>query len=352
MFIFRQFSLTVALLSLTVGMSKAQSTSTVTDTVRNADGSAFNGTVVVTWNGSSSPSGGPSPYSTSVKIYNGVLSISLVPTVAYGAFYLAVFNSSDGRTSWVENWQVGPSTSPLTLSQVRTALSTTPTAPSDTTVAMAQVTGLNSYLNALSSSIGTVSGTIGGFNSSVVGLTNSVSSLNDRVNVLQTIVSSPNTGTLVEGETPAGTISGTNASFAIASTPITASSLMLFRNGILQVQNVDYSFSGKTISFAVGSIPQTGDGLQASYRIGAPAQSVTYVDSETPQGMINGTNLAFSLASAPTGSTLRLYKNGALLLPGADYSLSGASITFLSTTATPAAGDRLIAYYRLTNQTP
>lgn len=349
LFTFRQFLWTVVLFSLVLSQGNAQSTSTITDTVRNADASPFNGTVVITWSGSSSPSGGPTPYSTSVRVINGVLSVSLVPTVAYNAFYLAVFNSSDGKNSWVENWQVGPSTSPLTLSQVRTSLSTTPTAPSTTTVAMAQVTGLNSYLNALSTSVGTVSSTIGGFNSTVIGLNNSVSSLNDRVNTLQTIVSNPNTGTLVEGETPVGTINGTNASFTIASTPVTASSLMLFRNGILQILNFDYSLSSKTILFAVGSIPQTGDGLQASYRIGAPAQSVTYVDNETPQGVINGTNLGFSLAAAPSSNTLRLYKNGALLLSGIDYSLTGTNISFTSIAATPTTGDRLVAYYRLTN---
>lgn len=351
LFTLRQSFLAIALHLLTLGLGNAQSTSTITDTVQNADGSAFNGTVVITWSGAT-PSSGPAPYSTSAKIINGVLSVALVPTVAYNAYYLAVFNSADGRNSWVENWQVGPSSSPLNLSQIRVTLSTTPTAPSTATFAMAQVTGLNAYLNALSSSVSTVSSTIGGFNTSVAGLNNSISTLNDRVNALQTIVSSPATGTLVEGETPAGTVNGTNAGFSIVSTPISPSSLMLFRNGILQVSNVDYSLNNKNILFAVGSIPQNGDVLQASYRIGAPAQSVAYIDAETPQGTVNGTNLNFSLSTAPSSNTLRIYRNGALLFPGVDYSVNGAVLNFTSTASAPVSGDRLLAYYRITTQTP
>ena len=343
----------LALLPVLTQTGRAQSTSIITDTVKNADGSPFNGTVVITWTGgSASVSGGPVPYSTSVKIYNGALLVALVPTVAYSAYYLAVFNSSDGKTSWVENWQVGPSSSPLTLAQVRTSLPTTPTDPGASTIAMNQVTGLNSYLNALSTSFSTVSSTIGSMNSTVVGLNNSVSTLTDRVNTIQASVSNPSSGTAVEGEVPTGAINGANSIFTIATTPTTASSVMVFRNGILQSLNSDYSLTGKTINFATGSLPQTGDNLQVSYRIGTPAQSVAFVDNETPQGTINGANLSFVLAGAPVTGTLRLYRNGALLQLGTDYTLNGGTVTFVSLQATAATGDSLTAYYRVTSPTP
>ena len=345
---FRQLLFALALLAALVSLGRAQSTST-TDTVKNVDGTPFNGTVVITWTGVSTPNGGnPLPYSTSVKIYNGVLSVSLVPTVAYSAFYLAVFNSSDGRMSWVENWQVGPSAGPLTLSQVRVPLSTSPATPDISNVSMSQVTGLNAYLNALSTSVGSVTSTIGNYNSTVTGLNNSISNLTDRVNSLQIIAANPNSGTVIEGETPMGIIDGANSSFTITTTPTAASSLMVFRNGILQSLNVDYSFANKTVSFSTGSLPQSGDRLQVSYRIGTPAQSSAFVDNETPQGTVNGTNLTFSLAGAPTSNTLRLYKNGALLQANTDYSLNGATITFSSVLAAPGPGDNLSAYYRLT----
>ena len=350
---FRQILFALALLITLVSLGRAQSTSTIADNVKNVDGSPFNGTVVITWTGASTPTGSnPLPYSTSVKIYNGVLSVSLVPTVAYSAFYLAVFNSSDGKTSWVENWQVGPSTSPLTLSQVRAPLSTDPPPSGTTTLSIAQVTGLNSYLNALSTSVGTVTSTIGNYNSTVSGLNNAVSNLTDRVNTLQILAANPTSGTVIEGETPSGNIDGANSSFTIATTPTVASSLMVFRNGILQSPSFDYSFLNKTVTFASGSLPQTGDRLQVSYRIGTPAQSSAFVDNETPQGTADGVNLTFRLAGSPTSNTLRLYKNGALLQANSDYAVSGATVTFTSALVTPGAGDKLTAYYRLTTQNP
>jgi hypothetical protein len=343
----------LALLPTLTQLGKAQSNSTIADTVKKADGSAFNGTVVITWTGgTASVSGNPVPYSTSVKIYNGTLSVSLVPTVAYSAYYVAVFNSADGKTSWVENWQVGPSASPLTLAQVRTTLSTTNPAPGTTTVSMGQVVGLNSYLNALSTSFGTVSSTIGSMNSTVVGLNNSVSNLTDLVNIIQASANTSTAGTLIEGETPAGTINGTNASFTIATTPTTTSSVMVFRNGILQSPAIDFTVTGKTISFSSASLPQTGDNLQVSYRVGTPSATTTFVDNEAPLGSINGSNLTFTLANMPTSGTLRLYRNGALLQSSTDYNLNGATITFVSSVATPGSGDSLSAYYRVTNQTP
>jgi len=70
----------------------------------------------------------------------------------------------------------------------------------------------------------------------------------------------------VDGETPAGTIDGINTTFTLAAIPNPASSLQLFRNGLLQRPGVDYTLSGATITFAAPSIPQPGDVLLAWYR--------------------------------------------------------------------------------------
>ena len=60
----------------------AQSSLTqIRDTITNSDGTPFNGMVVITWNGFSVPSGTPvSQLSASARIYNGALSVLLVPT--------------------------------------------------------------------------------------------------------------------------------------------------------------------------------------------------------------------------------------------------------------------------------
>lgn len=69
-----------------------------------------------------------------------------------------------------------------------------------------------------------------------------------------------------DDETPAGSVNGTNASFTLANIPTPEASLLLFRNGLRQRRNVDYTIANSTITFLSGSIPQTGDQLAAHYR--------------------------------------------------------------------------------------
>src|SRR5438270_2769644 len=98
----------------------------IRDTVTQPNGTPFQGTVVITWMSPSAPTGSnPAPNSTSVKIYNGALSVLLVPTTTAtpSAYYQAIYNSSDGLVSWTEAWQVPASVVPLSLSSVRTTAS-------------------------------------------------------------------------------------------------------------------------------------------------------------------------------------------------------------------------------------
>ncbi len=193
--------------------------------------------------------------------------------------------------------------------------------------------------------------TVGGFNSTVSGLSSSVSNLTNIVNGLASAPASasgsaPN---FFDGEIPQGLINGTNAVFNLTNAPSPASSLSLFRNGVLQKAGSDFSLSGSTITFLTVSIPQGGDLVQASYRTGASGQS-SFVDNQTPNGTINGVNLVFSLGSVPSpASSLRLYKNGILLMQSVDYTVSGSAITFLNARSAPTAGDSLVSFYRVTN---
>ena len=77
-----------------------------------------------------------------------------------------------------------------------------------------------------------------------------------------------------------------------------------------------------------------------------------FVDAEVPSGTINGSNMAFSLASLPNPSTsVALSRNGLLLKQGLDYTLASSSILFL-TGAVPQTGDSLVASYRLAGNLP
>lgn len=71
---------------------------------------------------------------------------------------------------------------------------------------------------------------------------------------------------------------------------------------------------------------------------------VAIVGNETPVGLVNSTNVSYTLANAPQVSSLQFYLNGQLLDPGAgnDYTISGTTITALFA---PITGDKLRAFY-------
>lgn len=70
------------------------------------------------------------------------------------------------------------------------------------------------------------------------------------------------------------------------------------------------------------------------------------VTREVPTGAVNGSNASFALANTPTAGTEHVFVNGVLMNQGAgnDYTISGATITFL-TGAIPQTGDVVLVSY-------
>jgi hypothetical protein len=70
----------------------------------------------------------------------------------------------------------------------------------------------------------------------------------------------------IVGETPSGTVDGTNAAFTLANTP-TSGTVAVFVNGMRMKSGAgnDYTISGTTVTFLTGAIPQTGDVVQVDY---------------------------------------------------------------------------------------
>ena len=65
---------------------------------------------------------------------------------------------------------------------------------------------------------------------------------------------------------------------------------------------------------------------------------------EVPSGTVNGSNVTFTLAFTPyDASTLELYVNGIAQRLTTDYTISGATITFVSA---PATSSDIYARYR------
>jgi len=91
------------------------------------------------------------------------------------------------------------------------------------------------------------------------------------------------------------------------------------------------------------------DGSSGPCGSGSGGLVPAFSDEEIPGGTINGSNTVFSLAFAPSPAvSLDLYLNGLLMKPGADYSLSGSTITFFLASL-PQTGDLLLANYRYAN---
>jgi hypothetical protein len=94
-------------------------------------------------------------------------------------------------------------------------------------------------------------------------------------------------------------------------------------------------------SFGATASPQ----WVATSSLGISGSSVTFVDSETPTGTVNGSNTAFTLANSPSpAASLQLFVNGQLMVSGGvDYTLSGANITMVTA---PPTSSVIRAWYR------
>jgi hypothetical protein len=76
--------------------------------------------------------------------------------------------------------------------------------------------------------------------------------------------------------------------------------------------------------------------------------SASFVDGESPVGIVDGANTQFALSAVPDPpASLSAYRNGLLQKAGQDYTLSGQTLTFASAAA-PQPGDTLLMFYRVT----
>lgn len=298
---------------------------TVQDTLYKADGTKFNGVVLIDWRSfQTSDNSNITTQSLVVPVTDGVLRVLLAPTTtAQGAAHYDVRYNSDGRVLFVEKWNVPPSTTTLALRDVRAADGTTP--PGQTAILIGDVTGLEDELSARPSKdtsyasgrvvISTSSGTIG----------SAFGSPSDcvRVDGTSTPCGGSSTGgaaaAFADGEVPIGAINGSNSFFTLTGTPSPAASLAMFRNGVLQKQGLDYSVSGNTVTFMSSSRPETGDLLIANYRTSASgAANVGFQASPAAAGMVAstpGTSQIICNSAGASTSSLTPVKLGSCAIP-------------------------------------
>ena len=139
--------LVVSIWSLAIGWA-APPLTTIQDVLYKADGTPFQGILVVEWKSfDAADTSNIATQSLTTRILNGVLRVQLVPTTnaATVASY-SVKYSSDGRVQFQETWGVPPSSTPLRVRDVRIAGSlgsgTLPPSGDTTAVQEADVVGL------------------------------------------------------------------------------------------------------------------------------------------------------------------------------------------------------------------
>jgi hypothetical protein len=292
-----------AMAIVAAGMIEAQpALSTIQDILYRADGTRFNGTIFITYD--AFQAGDTSSIATAnltVPIVNGVLNVQLVPTTiaSAGAQYNLTYNSQ-GVNQFTQVWAVPPSSVVLRVRDVLVSQGTV-VGPAPV-VAPVQISDIVGLANALAlrpqEGVGFTLGRAAVINTSGQ-IDGAAGNLSDcvRVDGSSGPCGSGGGGILPsfsDGETPGGTVNGTNATFTLAFTPSPAASLDLYRNGVLLKQSVDYSLSGSTITFLTGAIPLTGDSLTAAYR---------YANPGNPLGSLTAAQVICSSAGVSTSST-------------------------------------------------
>jgi len=305
---------------------------TIQDVLYKADGTRFNGTVTISWNSFQAMDNSTiAPQSITVKIADGNLRVQLVPTTTSTptTYYSAKYNSN-GRIQFEETWSVPSSAQPLHVRDVRVATASSAAAVqsggTSTPAQESEVVGLVADLGARPlKGPGYAAGRVAVV--SALGAVESASgNATDCVHVDGS--SGPCGGSqpsFVDGDSPAGIVDGSNTSFTLSAAPNPASSLAVYRNGMLQKIVQDYTLTASTIQFVAADAPQPGDTLLAGYRL-------TGTDSGTPQ----------------------IYPSPQVLCSGTGAATSGTSLASIGACAIPsgllAPGDRVEIRFDLAHQ--
>ena len=251
----------------------------IQDTLYKADGTRFNGLLIISWN--SFEAGDRSnivSQSLTVKVVDGNFFVRLVPTTTSNppTYYNVTYNS-DGKVQFEETWVVGAVSTPLRIRDVRASVSTPSpiTPPTQTPIQETDVVGLSGDL-----ALRPVKGP--GFSAGRTALINADGEVEAVIgNPSDCVMVDGSSGPcgggspqFIDGEVPGGTIDGINATFTLANSPSPAVSLVLFRNGVVQQPGADYTLTGSTIQFLAGAVPQPGDTLAAWYRLASSSGSL------------------------------------------------------------------------------
>ena len=234
---------------------------TVQDVLYKADGTRFNGILIISWTSfEASDQSAIATHSITTTVVDGNLRVQLVPTTSStpAVFYSVTYNS-DGRIQFSETWSVPDSAQPLRLRDVRVSPSAIAANDSGTTVQESDVIGLVADLGVRPlKGPGYAAGRVAVVDST--GVLESVSgTASDCVRVDGSSGPCGDTApSFLDGDSPSGIVDGSNTVFTLSATPNPATSLAVYRNGLLQKVGQDYTFGGRTVQFTAAVDAATG----------------------------------------------------------------------------------------------
>jgi len=142
-------------------------------------------------------------------------------------------------------------------------------------------------------------------------------------------------------EMPAGNVDDTNTTFTLAHNPSPPNSLMLFVNGVLQLQGSSYDYTLASNVITTSRPILTDSKIVATYSYVQSGSSISWMENVI--GDKNGMNMIFTINNIPSPSnSLMFFYNGVLQLQGSDYTLTGNTITMF---VAPKPQDNLAATY-------
>lgn len=152
--------------------------------------------------------------------------------------------------------------------------------------------------------------------------------------------------TLVENQTPTGTINGTNKDFTVA-TGFVASTLKVYKNGV-RMKPGGEDYTATSTGFTMTVAPATGTVLLCDYALGDGTNVVggnSLVSDEVPTGTVNGTNKVFTTAQGYVGATLQVFINGVKQKRTVDFVETTPSTGTFTMDEAPLTGDAIFVCY-------
>ena len=137
------------------------------------------------------------------------------------------------------------------------------------------------------------------------------------------------------------TVDNSTTQFTLSEAPVTANSVMVFVDGILQKLTTNYTITGTTLDFGNGNAPATGSEIEVKHlglRTTARRSVTMQLDTHTFNGSVNN----FTLSNDVDTNDAFVFYNGVCMTPTTDYAISGKIITF---TFTPVANSQVMVRY-------